>query len=163
MKALGGQSNVGIRADKRGSPAIVSIYWHILMDMKRSDCMLCMYECFQALMSSYSYIHTSIPCLLRELGNDDNPKANGFQVPFSTKRNQEGPICRRTTKSMSHNCWACALEAGGQNYWSPQAFELGLRNKRCHCNEKPTQQHPAQLGKKKNSNINLFLKRFVIN
>ena len=149
-KALGGQSKVGIHVGKRGSPAIVSIYWYILMDTKINDCILCMYVCFQVLMSSYSYIHSSIPCPLRELGNDDNPKANGFQIPFSTKRNQEDPICCRATKSMSHNCWTCALEAGGHNCWSPHACKLGLCNKRSHCNKKPMQQQTPSTGGKKN-------------
>ena len=42
---------------------------------------------------------------------------------------QEGPTCRRATKPVSHNYWACALE--------PACLEPMLRNKRNHSNEKP--------------------------
>ena len=56
----------------------------------------------------------------------------------------EDPTCRRATKSMHHNYWACALEPASHNYWSrvpqllkPACLEPVLCNKRSHCNEKP--------------------------
>ena len=46
--------------------------------------------------------------------------------------------CRGATKPMHHNCWACALEPGSRNYWSPCAITTecprALCNKRSHCN-----------------------------
>ena len=34
---------------------------------------------------------------------------------------REDPTCRRATKPMRHNYWACALEPASHNYWSPRA------------------------------------------
>ena len=42
----------------------------------------------------------------------------------------EDPTCRRATKPMCHNYWACALEPVSHNYWACEP--------RIHCNEKPT-------------------------
>ena len=57
---------------------------------------------------------------------------------------REDPTCRRATKPMRHNYWACALEPTSHNYWAhvpqllkPARLEPVLRNKRSHCNEKP--------------------------
>ena len=43
-----------------------------------------------------------------------------------------------TTKPMSHNLIACALEPRSRNYWSLHALEPVLCNKRSPWNEKPT-------------------------
>ena len=57
---------------------------------------------------------------------------------------QEDPTCRRATKPVRHNYWACALEPASHNYWArvlqllkPACLEPVLCNKRSHCNEKP--------------------------
>ena len=49
----------------------------------------------------------------------------------------EDPTCRRATKPMHHNYWACALEPASHNYWAhvpqllkPTRLEPMLRNKR---------------------------------
>ena len=34
----------------------------------------------------------------------------------------QDPTCRGTTTPMYHNYWACALEPGSCNYWSPRAW-----------------------------------------
>ena len=34
---------------------------------------------------------------------------------------REDPTCRRATKLVRHNYWACALEPTSYNYWSPRA------------------------------------------
>ena len=56
----------------------------------------------------------------------------------------EDPTCRRATKPMCHNYWACAIEPASHNYWvrvpqllKPVCLEPVLRNKRSHHNEKP--------------------------
>ena len=56
----------------------------------------------------------------------------------------EDPTCRRATKPVRHNSWACALEPASHNYWvqvlqplKPAYLEPMLRNKRSHRNEKP--------------------------
>ena len=69
---------------------------------------------------------------------------------------REDPTCRRATKPVLLNYWACALEPASHNYWSPHALEPVrcnywahepqllkparlepmLRNKRSHHNEK---------------------------
>ena len=56
----------------------------------------------------------------------------------------EDPTCRRATKPMRHNYWACALEPACHDYWAhmpqlpkPVCLEPVLCNKRSHCNEKP--------------------------
>ena len=33
---------------------------------------------------------------------------------------REDPTCRRATKPVRHNYWACALEPASHNYWSPR-------------------------------------------
>ena len=57
---------------------------------------------------------------------------------------QEDPTCRRATKPVRHNYWACALEPASHNYWAhvpkllkPVHLEPVLCNKRSHPNEKP--------------------------
>ena len=57
----------------------------------------------------------------------------------------EDPTCRRATKPVYHNYWACALEPANHNYWAhvlqllkPMCLEPVLCNKRSHRNEKPT-------------------------
>ena len=54
---------------------------------------------------------------------------------------QEDSTCCGTMKSMHHNYWACDLKPGSQNYWSPQALESVLCNKRNQGNEKPAQRN----------------------
>ena len=51
----------------------------------------------------------------------------------------EDLTCLRATKHMHHNYWACALEPGIHNYWSPHTLDPMLCNKRSHCNEKLVQ------------------------
>ena len=31
---------------------------------------------------------------------------------------QEDPTCRRATKPVRHNCWACTVEPACHNYWA---------------------------------------------
>ena len=57
---------------------------------------------------------------------------------------QEDPTCRRATKPMHHNYWACALGPACCNYWAcmlqllkPVCLEPMFHNKRSHHNEKP--------------------------
>ena len=52
--------------------------------------------------------------------------------------------CRRATKPVHHNYWACALEPAGPSYWArepqllkPAHLEPVLCNKRSHRSEKP--------------------------
>ena len=54
---------------------------------------------------------------------------------------REDPTCRRATKSVCHNYWACALEPASHNYWAhappllkPARLEPVLCNKRSHRN-----------------------------
>ena len=56
----------------------------------------------------------------------------------------EDPTCRRATKPVLHNYWACTLEPASHNYWAhmpqllkPACLEPVLRNKRSHDSEKP--------------------------
>ena len=42
----------------------------------------------------------------------------------------EDPTCHRATKPVHHNYWACALEPGSYNYWSPSALEPVLHSER---------------------------------
>ena len=56
---------------------------------------------------------------------------------------REDPTCRRATKTVHHNYWACALEPASHNYWThvpqllkPVLLEPVLCNKRSHHNEK---------------------------
>ena len=65
----------------------------------------------------------------------------GTQVWFLV---QEDPTCRRATKPVRHNYWACALEPTSHNYWArmpqllkPAYLEPMLRNKRNHRDERP--------------------------
>ena len=39
---------------------------------------------------------------------------------------REDPTCGRATEPMHHNYWACALEPGSLNCWSPSALEPAL-------------------------------------
>ena len=48
----------------------------------------------------------------------------------------EDPTCRRATKPMHHNYWACALEPAPQ-LLKPMSLQPMLHSKRSHCNEKP--------------------------
>ena len=64
---------------------------------------------------------------------------------------QEDPTCRRATKPMRHNYWACALEPASHNYWAhvPQLLKLTrlepeLHDKRSHRNEKPVHRNKEQ-------------------
>ena len=62
----------------------------------------------------------------------------------------EDPTCRRATKPVCLNYWACTLEPASHNCWSlhsrahepqllkPARLEPMLRKKRSHCDEKPT-------------------------
>ena len=48
---------------------------------------------------------------------------------------REDPRCRRSTKPVAHNYWACTLDPGSQNYWAPvPQLQKPTRN------EDPTQQ-----------------------
>ena len=56
----------------------------------------------------------------------------------------EDPTCRRATKPVRHNCWACALEPASHKYWArvpqllrPVRLEPVLHSKRSRRNEKP--------------------------
>ena len=57
---------------------------------------------------------------------------------------REEPPCRRATKPVCHNYWACALEPTSHNCWAhapqllkPKHLEPMLHNKRSHRSEKP--------------------------
>ena len=57
----------------------------------------------------------------------------------------EDPTCRRETKPVCRNYWACALKPMSHNYWTcmlqllkPVCLEPVPHNKRSHRNEKPT-------------------------
>ena len=57
---------------------------------------------------------------------------------------REDPTCRRATKPVHRNYWACALEPTSHNYWAhelqllkPACLDPVLCNKRSHHNEKP--------------------------
>ena len=54
---------------------------------------------------------------------------------------QEDPICRRATKPVYHNYWACALEPGSHNYWAQVLQLLKPTHPRVHAlqQEKPLQ------------------------
>ena len=45
---------------------------------------------------------------------------------------REEPTCRRVTKPMCHNYWACALEPGSHNYWAQCATTTEARTPRGH-------------------------------
>ena len=49
----------------------------------------------------------------------------------------EDPACLGATKPIHYSYWACALEPGNRNYWSPCTREPTLCKKRSHCNERP--------------------------
>ena len=58
---------------------------------------------------------------------------------------REDPTYRGATKPVRHNYWARALEPASHNCWArvpqllkPARLEPVLRNKKSHCNEKPT-------------------------
>ena len=61
---------------------------------------------------------------------------------------REDPICRRATKAMRHNYWACALEPASHNYWAhvPQPLKPArlepMLHKSSHRNEKPARLEP---------------------
>ena len=64
---------------------------------------------------------------------------------------QEDLTCRRATKPVRHNYWACALEPTSHNYWArvpqplkPARLEPVHRNKRIHRNEKPAHRDEEQ-------------------
>ena len=57
---------------------------------------------------------------------------------------REDPTCRRVTKPVCHNYWACALDPSSHDYWArvpqlprPVHLEPVLCNKRSHGNEEP--------------------------
>ena len=55
---------------------------------------------------------------------------------------QEDPTCRRATKLIFHNYWACALEPAHHNYWArPRTTATEARVPRAHAlqQEKPPQ------------------------
>ena len=54
---------------------------------------------------------------------------------------QEDPTCRRATKPMHHNYWACALEPASHNYWArmPQLLKPAHLEPMLHNKEKPLQ------------------------
>ena len=64
---------------------------------------------------------------------------------------QEDLTCRRATKPMCHNYWACALDPVSHSYWArmpqllkPACLEPVLCNKRSHHNEKPRHRNEEQ-------------------
>ena len=63
-----------------------------------------------------------------------NPPANARDMGLILDPGD--PTCCRAAKPMHHNYWACALEPGSHNHWSPHTLEPELRNKRSQCNEK---------------------------
>ena len=69
-----------------------------------------------------------------------NPAANTGDTVQSVIL--QDPTRRGATRPVNHNYWACALESGGHNYWSPRATEPELHSRRSHCNaatrEEPT-------------------------
>ena len=65
---------------------------------------------------------------------------------------REDRICRRATKPVRHNYWACALESTSHNCWAykpqllkPTHLEPVLHNKRSHRNEKTAHCNKEQL------------------
>ena len=54
---------------------------------------------------------------------------------------REDPTCHRATKPMSHNYWACALEARSHDYWThlPQRLKPSSPRARVLQQEKPPQ------------------------
>ena len=71
---------------------------------------------------------------------------SGEEYACQCKRslNLEDPSCQRTTKPTHHNYWACALEPGNCNYWSPHALKPMICNKRNHLNETPVYHNKEQ-------------------
>ena len=82
----------------------------------------------------------------------------GIRLPMQGTRVRalvgEDPTCRRATKPVHHNDWACALEPVSHNYWAhvpqllkPTRLEPVLHNKRSHHSEKPVHRNkdPMQL------------------
>ena len=64
---------------------------------------------------------------------------------------REDPTCRRASKPVYHNYWACTLEPANHNYWArvpqllkPTRLEPVLHNKRSHRNEKPAHHNEEQ-------------------
>ena len=66
-----------------------------------------------------------------------NPPANAGDMGSSP--GLEYPTCRRATKPMCHNYWACALEPVNHNYWSPCATTIEACAPRGHA---PQQDKP---------------------
>ena len=54
---------------------------------------------------------------------------------------QEDLTCRRATKPVHHNYWACALEPESHNYWGPCATTTEACAPRAHA---PQQEKPPQ-------------------
>ena len=61
-----------------------------------------------------------------------NPPANAGDMGWSLA--QEDPTCRRATKPMHHNYWACTLEPVSHNYWArmPQLLSLHATTTEAH-------------------------------
>ena len=64
---------------------------------------------------------------------------------------QKDPTCRRATKPVRHNYWACALEPASHNYWAgaprllkPKCVEPVLCNKRSQRNKTPAHRNEEQ-------------------
>ena len=61
---------------------------------------------------------------------------------------REDPTCRRATKPVSHNYWACALEPSSHNYWAhePQSLSLCATTTAAHAPRPcaPQQEKPPQ-------------------
>ena len=68
----------------------------------------------------------------------------GIHLPLQMQGTQvwslvwDDPTCHGASKPVHYNCWACALEPGSHNYWSPHTLEPGLRNRRNHRSKKPS-------------------------
>ena len=73
-------------------------------------------------------------------------RLSGKESACPSRRNEFNPwsgkiphATEQLNPRVTHNSWACALEPGSHNYWSPGALEPVLCSKRSHHNEKPTQ------------------------
>ena len=71
-----------------------------------------------------------------------NPPANGGDTGSIPGPGRD-PTCRRATKPLCHNYWACTLEPASHNYWAlePQLLKPTRLEPRVHA---PQQEKPPQ-------------------